>query len=138
MPEPLIDYTELATEAQTLVAGTGRSVTFVQLDRDPADPSKPWRGASDPRATPESTVAGSAVFVEPSSATALGMSTEIVDSLVKRSEAIMIVALGPTVTADLQDYDEVIDGSKTWRIEGVEKLQPADVVLLYFVGVAGK
>ena len=135
MPDPF-DYTEVANEALSMIQEFGRSVSFVKFDRDPVDLAKPWRGATDPRATPESIVAGSAVFVEPSSATALGLSVDSEDSMIKRSTQIMITALGGSSTIDLEGYDEVIDGSTRWRIEGVEKLKPATKALLYFVGVA--
>ncbi len=133
-----IDYSVMSALAQTLIAANGRAVTFVKQDRTPADAAVPWRGAAAPTATPGATeLAGSAVFVPPSSVASLGMSTKASD-LVKRSEAIMMVGLGPTATADLSDYDEVVDGASRWRIVGVEKLAPGSTTLLYYVGVEGK
>ncbi len=130
-----VDYVALANQALTLITDNGRSVTFRRLDRTPADPAMPWRGAADPRATPDASVAGPAVAVPPSGAAALGLRVE--DSeLVKRSEQIFIVALGATSTDDLTTFDEVLDGTELWKIVGVEKLRPAATTLLYFVGVA--
>lgn len=125
------DYTKLAATAQRLVENSGRDITLVEFNTTPADASKPWRGASDPRTTPDATLAVSGVFVEPSSATKLGMSTEVSD-LLKRSSQIIIVAS----TADLKSYNEVIDSdSSRWKIVGMETLKPGDTTLLYFIGV---
>jgi hypothetical protein len=51
---------------------------------------------------------------------------------VKRAEQILIAV----ADADIEDFDEVVDGSARWRVTGVEKLRPADTTLLFFVGVA--
>ena len=131
------DYIKLAATAARLVANAGRSVTFVRFDRSLQDVAKPWLGSVDPRATPDASEVVSAVFVEPTSLNSLGEST--VDSdLLKRSTKIMIVAAGSDFTADLSKFDEVIDSldNSTWRIVGVDKLQPASVVVAYYVGVA--
>lgn len=126
------DYTKLAATASRLVTNAGRTITLVQFNSTPAEASKPWRGATTPRTDPDATLEVSGVFVEPSSAVRLGMSTEISD-LLKRSTQIIIVA----ATADLSGYQEIIDSdTKRWKIVGMEKLQPADTTLLYFIGVA--
>ncbi len=130
------DYTELANTAKSLVEEFGREMTFVQLDRDVAVAAQPHRGATDPRATPEKEVAGFAVVVPPSSASALGTSV-VIQELLKGAGAIMIAALGPGATDDLLDFDEVVDGTKRWRItDGGQKLEPGDTTLLYFLPVA--
>lgn len=126
-----MDYVALAQTALELIKANGRQVTFRQLVDTPADSNKPWRGAADPTAG-GTTEAAWCVAVPPSSANQLGMSTTDND-LVKRSEQILIVAPGLN---DLADFEEVIDGTVTYRITGVETLRPADVTLLYFVGVA--
>ncbi len=129
-----VDYTALATTAKRLVDENGRSVTFRRLSRTLDDAAKPWRGSATPRTTVDATVEGFAVVVPPSAASALGLSTT--DSeLVKRSEQIMIVALGSTSTDDLATFDEVLDGTELWKIQQVETLKPAATTLLYFVGV---
>ena len=128
----MVDYVKLAATAARLVSNNGRSITLVEFDKTPDDADKPWRGAVDPRISPESTKVVSGVFVEPSSAVRLGMSSEV-DDLLKRSSQIIIVAS----TDDLEVYNEVIDtDTKRWKIVGMEKLKPADTTLLYFIGVA--
>lgn len=125
------NYTKLAAIAQRLVSESGRAITLVQFNSTPADANKPWRGAADPRGTPDATLAVDGVFVEPSSATKLGMSSEVSD-LLKRSSQIIIIA----TTVDISDFQEVIDtDTKRWKILGMETLKPGDTTLLYFVGV---
>lgn len=125
------DYSGLRATAQRLVENFGRPVTFVLFEDDPADPAKPWRGAADPRSPAESEIAGSAVAVPPSSASQLGLRVDHVD-FVKRSDQILI-AFAET---DIEEYDEVLDSDGVrYKIEGVEKLRPAETTLLFFVGV---
>lgn len=127
-----IDYLVLAGKGKALVKKNGRAITFRMRSRTPADSLKPWRGPS-PTAVIEVPTYG--VFVPPSSANLLGQSVKL-DDLVKRSEAIIIVAPGSDVV-DLSNYDEIVDGGVSWHVKGVEKLQPADTILLYFFGVGG-
>jgi len=130
-----LDYIEIANIALTAVQEAGRSVTFRRLSRTVDDPAKPWRGAASPRATVDASVTATAVVVSPGQGVALGLATE--DSeLVKRSQEIMIVALGATSTDDLTTFDEVLDGTVLWKIQKVDKLKPANTTLLYFVGVS--
>ena len=129
------DYTNIATTAKRLVDKFGRSVTFRRLDRTTLDDAaKPWRGTATPRTTLDATVTAIAVIVPPSSASRLGLTTRD-NELIKRSEQIMIVALGATSTDDLSTFDEVLDGTQLWKITTVETLKPGDTTLLYFVGV---
>ncbi len=125
------DYTKTAATALRLVTKYGREVTLIDFNTNSADATKPWQGASNPRggAVVESVVP--AVFVPPSSATSLGLSSETSD-FVKRSMQIMIVAS----TADLSLFNEVKDADDVrWKITGMEKLKPANTTILYFIGV---
>lgn len=124
-----------AQKAQTLVAAKGRTVTFVKLDRTQDDPAKPWRGTSDPRTTPAATADVPAVIVPPRGVTFLGLSQTSTE-LLKRAEQIIIAAPGPNSTDELETFDEVIDGSKTWKIISTEVLRHDDGPrILYYVGV---
>ena len=124
------NYTKLAATALRLVENAGRAITLVKFHTTPGNASKPWLGATSPRGANATQLNTTGVFVEPSSATSLGMSTEISD-LLKRSEQVIIVAS----TSDLSQYHEVIDNSIRWKIEGMEKLAPGATTLLYFIGV---
>ena len=128
----MVDLVPLIATAQRLITENGRSVTFVAYDSVSADPTKPWEGPDDPRTTPVASDAFDAVFVEPSGTKGLGASLAVED-LAKRSEKIMIVAAGAQV--DLSIYNEVIDESVTYKIEGIETLRPGSLTVLAFVGL---
>lgn len=128
----MVDYAKLQQTAIRLVEENGREVTFIEHSEVLPDPNKPWEGEADPRATPNSTSAQFAVFVDPASASRLGLSTSQPD-LIKRSEQIMIVAPG---SEDLLKFQEVLDSDGTyWKILFLETLRPADLTLVSYVGV---
>lgn len=137
----MVDYTSLAATAERLIADAGRSVTFVRMERTAVDPAKPWRSAATPAndsaasvtGAAESRIEATAVMVQPSSASKLGLSTDKMDDGA-RAEKIFIVARN-AVDVDLATYDTVVDGGTVWRIEFVEELKPGATSLLYFVGV---
>jgi hypothetical protein len=132
----MVDYVSLAATAKRLITANGREVTFVRFNRTAADAAKPWKGAADPRTDPDASETLDAVFVEPSSAVRLGIST-VNSELVKRSTQILIAAPGSDFAEDLSTFEEVIDSDGVkWRITTSEKLKPAEVTLLYFIGVA--
>ena len=128
----MVETAPLIATAQRLITENGRSVTFVEFDSTPGDVAKPWGGPADPRSNPDSTLTVDAVFVNPSGAASLGLSTETSD-LVKRSEQILIVS--PGASADLTIYQEIIDGSDRWKIMGIETLKPGASVMINYVGV---
>lgn len=124
-----------ANKALRLIAAKGRAVTFIKLNETVSDAAKPWRGNVDPRDTPEASLSTSAVFVPPSSASALGLSRRL-DEEVKRLEQIAIVSTGGADQTNLAEMDEIIDTDLSrWKIMFVEVLQPASVKILYFVGL---
>lgn len=130
-----IDYAAIAATACALVEANGRQVTLRRFNTTPSDGAKPWRGNTNPVAAPAASATPYGVAVPPSSATSLGMSTQDND-LVKRSEQIFIITPVNGETEDYSTMNELVDGTEPYRVVGVEKLRPADVTLLYFVGVA--
>lgn len=130
-----VDYDAIAATARALVEANGRQVTLRAFNNTPSDGAKPWRGNTNPVAAPSASATPYGVAVPPSSATSLGMSTQDND-LVKRSEQIFIITPVGGETLDYSDMNELVDGTVPYRIVGVEKLRPANVTLLYFIGVA--
>lgn len=126
-----IDYTALAATAATLIQDNGRDVTLRRINQSAANAAEPWKGPADPAANFANTDTVKAVFVPPSSASELGMSSEKADMLGSISQ-IAIVEPG---SFDFLSADEMVDGGHRMGIEFVEKLQPAATVLLYFIGV---
>lgn len=131
----MVDYVALAQIAAELVAADGRVVQFVKFSQQPEDPSKPWRGPADPRDYPELEEDLPAVFVPPSSASSLGLRTEL-NEMVKMCEQICIVAPGPEFAHKLEEFDEIVDADGVrWLTVFTETLKPANLALCYFVGV---
>lgn len=131
-----IDYNRMAATARRLIDGAGRTINVRKLATAPTDAAKPWRGQADPVAP---LAAGPtplrAVAVPPSSLSQLGMSTESPD-LVQRSRLIFIAAPPEAGPDDLSGYDEVVDSDgDIHRITALETLRPAEVTLLFFIGV---
>ena len=127
----MVDLVPLIATAQRLITENGRPVTFIRQDQTLSDAAQPWLGPADPRATPDATLVVDAVFVEPSAAVKLGISTEQSD-LIMNSEQIMILAAGGT---DLLQFQEVLDAGVYWKITTIETLKPGATIVLSFVGV---
>jgi hypothetical protein len=128
-----MDYLELATLANTLIAETGRTVTVNCYRQIPADSAKPWKGPTSPTTTPSATDTPKAVFVGASGGPPLGIRSAD-DDLMKRAQEICLI--GPGASYDLQTANEVVDGSVHWSVLFVDVLKPGDTVLLYIVGLA--
>lgn len=129
----MVDTTKVIATAQRLITANGRSVRLIRYNEVSTDPDKPWRGPGDPRQTPRAILDIHAAFVSPSSASSLGLSTDVND-LLKRSTQIMVLSGG--ADEDLLQYNEVLDDEKYWKIEGVETLRPGADILLTFIGVS--
>ena len=129
----MVDTAKAIATAQRLITADGRSVRLIRYNEIPTDTTKPWNGPGDPRRTPRAFLDIDAVFVPPSSASALGLSTEAND-LIKRSSQILMMSGGASV--DLLQYNEVLDDDKYWKIEFIETLKPGDEILLTFIGVS--
>jgi hypothetical protein len=125
------DYSGLAATAQELVTEFGKAVTLRRLDTVPPNPSEPWVPPADPRAG-ATTLAVTAVFVEPSSLQNLGGPNTQLDDWVRRSQQIAIVA----APEDLSSFSELIDGADLWRVVGCSTLNPGGTRILHYVGLA--
>jgi hypothetical protein len=123
-----MDYAAALELAVTLIDANGRSVTFQELSATPVDAAKPWKGAGTP--TVASTVVKKAVFLPHTGAISLGK--DFIDSdLLKRCEQFALV----DGEDDLSVFHQVLDGSTVWRIAWIKELKPADLTILYAVGV---
>ncbi len=128
----MVDMARMADVAQRLLRDNGRLVTFIKLDRTPADAAKPWNGPSDPRATPADTADMWAAPLHPESLVNLGFTGRNQD-LVKEAEMLFIVGPGSTSTKDISGWDEVLDEGVRYGVILTEKLRPATVNVLFFV-----
>lgn len=127
-----IDYAQLAQTAQALIDANGRDVTFVRFGQTAADPAKPWEGPADPVGSPDASDTQRAVFVPPSGAAQLGLTTLDTD-LLKRTSEIAIV--GGVAGFDLATANAIVDDGVRKKVSFTETLRPNTVTLLYFIGV---
>lgn len=130
-----IDYVSLANTALRLVTNAGREITFRRYDADLQNTDQPWGPANDLRGDPEEELTLNAVTVHPTDVNDLGVRIRDAD-LMKFTRKLFIVAPGSDVQSDLSEFQEVVDGSETFKITMIDKLQPGDTILLWYVGVA--
>lgn len=124
-----INYTSILATAQRLINANGRTVSVIRLSRALDDAGKPWRGTANPRTTPDATQSLKGVFVSAGSATDLGFLTEVPETIALEHKFMITAAV---TGVELEDYDEVVDDSKYYKIVRCQKLQPGDTALLYF------
>jgi hypothetical protein len=126
------DWTPVINLANRLITRNGRPVQFVQnVQQDAVDPDKPWRKTSDIGTDTIQTL--NAVFVPDGAG--LGFNSSDND-LFRTSDQICIVAPEVGATYDLAEYHQIVEAnSRTWRFNGVMKLQPGDTVLLWIIGL---
>jgi len=127
----VVDYAALATIAETLIEANGRSVTVNKLGVTPGDAGKPWRGQSAPV---QATVTGAAVFVTMSDAE-FGLLVQNTDN-VMRAEEVALFAANNDESNALEEFDQIVDGSATWKILRTQLLRPGSTRLLYMFEVA--
>lgn len=117
---------DLAAVAKRLIDREGRDISIVKLDEDPADPTKPWRSSAAPRGSAATAVAGKGVFV-PLSGSDLGLTFTSGDE----DSTVCLFPGSSDGGNQLEDFDEIIDGSQRWRIAETQVLQPGATRLLY-------
>src|SRR5690349_6330469 len=114
------DYTKTLARAQERIERFGREITFIQLSAGPSDPTKPWQGSTDARATPVSTLTLFGVFVEPESLERLGRQRASGD-FIKSAEQVIIVS----TSENLGKFDEVVDSDgASYKIDNIQSLGP--------------
>lgn len=130
-----MDYAAKLAKVKERIRAKGRQIKLSSLDPDSATPSKPWLGATDPRDplnTDSTTIY--AVNVPMSSASSLGIRAEAVE-LYKDTQSVFIAEPGEDTPEDFDQYQIATDGSQEFKITFIEKLKPADLTLLYYIGV---
>ncbi len=127
----MVDLTPILAEASILIQENGREVIFIKHNLTLADAAQPWEGPTDARTTPDDTETMDAVFFNPATLAALGISFESTD-LVPRAEQIMMVLPG---TVNLQDFQEVLDDGTYWKIGHIELFKPGSTAVLAYVAV---
>lgn len=126
----MADHTEFLDLARELIADEGRSVTFQKFDGTAADATAPWNGPGAPTvADSETTIA---VFL-PDGA---GFGKMIEDNELFKSSEQMVLVAPPVSGKILGDFHAVLDGGVRWKINVTKELKPADLTVLYAMGVS--
>ena len=127
----MVDLAPILADAAVLIKENGREVTFIKHNATLADSDQPWEGPTNARTLPASTAKMDALFFSPSVAEKLGISFESTD-LVPRAEQILMVIPG---TVNVEEFQEVLDGSVYWKIGHVEIFKPGTVTALAYIFV---
>lgn len=124
------NYDAKAQKAYAMVLAKGKLITVRSLAVAPlGDATKPWRGATSPRPGTELTVP--ALMLDPKESL-LGFMIKDDEGKFKSSDIVYIAA--PGLLGDITFADEVVDGSNTYTINEVQKLQPGNgAAILYYL-----
>lgn len=126
------NYANLAATASRLIQSAGISRTVIVAGSNSPDGSKPWLAPGAPRgADAELSITISGVQVPLTDGAALGL-RKLDDDLKKRTQAVFLFE--PPAFGDLGRASIVRDPDGDWRVTFIDRLRPADVTLLYFVG----
>lgn len=130
----MADFAKLAATAQRLIEKNGRTVSFFKRSTTPASSGQPWRGTAALDATADP-VDARACFVPPSGS-GFGRTRVVDGELAEAFEQIALVAASSfPADVDPERLSSILDGKRSWRIDNVDKLQPADVPLVYVFGL---
>ena len=130
-----MDYVAKLAKVKEKIRAKGRQITLSSIDPDSADTNKPWLPVTNPRDplnTDSTTIY--AINVPMSSASSLGIRAEAVE-LYKDTQSVFIAEPGEDTPEDFDQYQLVTDGGQEFKITFIEKLKPADLTLLYYIGV---
>lgn len=124
------DYASLVSVVQGLIKDFGRTVTLQTLDGTPGNAAQPWRGPATPTVAFATSVPG--VFV-PASGAELGEEWVSAQLLASCTEVLL---LAPDGVNDFEKINQILDRTQTFGIAWVKVLRPADIPLLYAMGIS--
>lgn len=128
------DYSALAQTVVDLINEFGRPVTILRYDQAAADPTKPWAGPADPRATPNFQLNTVGVYVSVGGAEKYGFMITDQD-LIPRVKEVLLIPPQIGGTEDLSTMNEVVDGGVRYNVVTADKLRPGDTTMLYYLAV---
>lgn len=128
MADALINYDEIAATALELITGFGTSIVVSKLNVTPADVTKPWRGATDPRAPYADSQTVPAVNVPQRK---VNIGKQISKKDIPDNAVDFWIVAAPAGVPDLSGYDELTYNGTTSRFMTLDVLKPADLILLY-------
>jgi len=128
------DFVKLAATAKRLIEKNGRTVSLYKRSTTPANTLQPWRGttALDATGDPLDVIA----CVVPAAGSGFGRRRIVDGELAEAFEQVALVAASSVPDgADLERFSTMVDGKRAWKIDAVDKLQPADVPLVFVLGL---
>lgn len=111
-----LDYVKLQATANRLITENGGPATLIELDDTPADAGKPWRGAT-PEATPKTTLAVTAIFVEVTD-------DDVAADHIKRGDQFVFVSGLQAGANNLGDFAILRANGEQWRIVNTLRYRP--------------
>ena len=134
----MVDMVKAAATAKRLIEENGRTVTFYKLNRDPDAPAEPWLGTSTP---PDPLADGdffdAIVSFVPPSGTGFGRS--VADQAAQLNVTLQQIGLLASdsipVGVNVEEFDNISDGPDNWKIVVRDHLRPADVSIMFAVGL---
>jgi hypothetical protein len=125
----MADHSRFLALAERLIAKHGRSTVFKTLSAGPSDITKPWKGAGVGQ-TPGTLATALAVFMPHKG---LNFGTDFLsEELLKDCTELCLVAGS---AGNLETCNLVEDGGKDFKVTWVSRLKPADLTLLYAIGI---
>lgn len=122
-----MNYAKIAVTVNKLIDKNGRFTIIQKIANNGDGTEKPWK--SEPGI--ELSVEVKGVFVPAFNSENLGLDF-ISPDLFSRADEILLVGPNPN---DFSTFHSVVDGGLTWGIKFVQVLKPADIILLYAIGV---
>lgn len=126
----MVDYVELQAVVVALIEDAGKIISVQKLNTVAVDPAKPWRGPADNRSPYAASENVPAVAVPVSGIGKLIDKKSIPDNI---TDCYIVAPF--MATPDLSDFDEIVDEGTTIKIDYMYRLRPANVTLLYVIGV---
>lgn len=142
----MVNFVAAQALAKKLIEANGRDITLIKLSEVPADTSKPWRGPTSAAVflpgTPDPTVVvkkgytTKAVFVK--SETEMGMDfADATGTLVRNGELAFLIPAVDLEPEEVEEFDSIDDGGRTWKIIDVDLLKPGPLRIMYVLKVTG-
>ena len=127
------DYANDIQFVQEELEEYGRQVTLVDLGSTPANSAYPWEGPTDQTDADATLGPIWGMSIPPASREEFGITTISAEMVAQVREILLI---SPGADADLEQYKQLIDGDKRYRIAWTETFKPGSSVVFAFVGVA--
>ena len=123
----MVDYVKLSATAKRLIEKNGRDLVLEKKSRTPADSIKSWRGPSSTSSGTSVTVKG--VVVPPDNF------SDTDGQLIRRGQLRVLISNESVddqqTGLDITEFDSIKDGSDSYKIVEVNRVEPGALPLIY-------